>query len=57
MYTRTFVRDNEMVKISDYGFQMFVDNHPSRIGLVEDIETDIEILILEGFCEVFEDER
>lgn len=56
MYTRTFVRDNEMVKISEYGFQTFVDNHPCRIGLVEDIETDIEILILEGFCEVFEDE-
>lgn len=56
MYTRTFERDNQIVKISDYGFEFYEDGELIRVGLVDGLEATIEILILEGFCEVFDDE-
>ena len=42
-------RDNEVINISDYGFEWYVDNKLVRIGLVEDKEKDIQFLIEEGF--------
>ena len=49
MYTRTLIRENEMIKISDYGFEWYVDNELVREGLVENVNEDIEMLIEEGF--------
>lgn len=52
MYTRCFERDNEVINISEYGFEWYVDNKLVRSGLVENINEDIESLINEGFVEV-----
>lgn len=52
MYTRCFERDNEVVNISEYGFEWYVDNKVVRSGLVENIDDDIESLLNEGFVEV-----
>lgn len=52
MYTRCFERDNEVVNISEYGFEWYVDNKVIRSGLVENIDNDIESLLNEGFVEV-----
>lgn len=52
MYTRCFERGNETINISEYGFEWYVDNKVVRIGLVENLEEDIESLINEGFEEV-----
>lgn len=52
MYTRCFERDNEVINISEYGFEWYVDNKLERSGLVENINEDIESLINEGFVEV-----
>ena len=57
MYTRCFERTNaqgqyEVVNISDYGFEWYVDNKMVRVGLVEDVESDIESLLDIGFEEV-----
>ena len=52
MYTRCFERGNETINISEYGFEWYVDNKVIRIGLVENLEEDIESLINEGFEEV-----
>lgn len=50
--SRCFERDNETVNISTYGFEYYIDNTLVKCGLVDDVETTIEILICEGFCEV-----
>ena len=52
MYTRCFERENETINISEYGFEWYVDNKVVRTGLVEDIDSDIESLLNEGFIEV-----
>ena len=56
MYTRCFERDSEqgyeVVNISDYGFEWYVNNKVVRNGLVEDIEEDIKSLEEIGFTEV-----
>lgn len=52
MYTRCFVRENETVNISEYGFEWYVNDELDRAGLVENIKSDIELLINEGFEEV-----
>jgi hypothetical protein len=52
MYTRCFERGNEVINISEYGFEWYVDNKVVRTGLVENLEEDIESLINEGFEEV-----
>lgn len=52
MYIRCFERDNEVVNISEYGFEWYVDNKVIRSGLVENIDNDIESLLNEGFVEV-----
>lgn len=52
MYTRCFERGNEVINISEYGFEWYVDNKVARTGLVENLEEDIERLINEGFEEV-----
>ena len=50
MFTRTLVRDNETIYISDYGFEWWVDGELARTGLVDgDIDEDIALLIDEGF--------
>lgn len=43
------VESNEVINISDYGFEWFKDNELVKTGLVEDKEKDIEMLIEEGF--------
>lgn len=52
MYTRCFERGNETINLSEDGFEWYVDNKVVRIGLVENLEEDIESLINEGFEEV-----
>lgn len=56
MYTRCFERESkegyEVVNISEYGFEWYIDNRMVRTGLVENIESDIESLIEAGFEEV-----
>lgn len=39
----------EVINISDYSFEWYVDNKLVKSGLVEDKENDIEMLIEEGF--------
>lgn len=56
MFTRCFERgedDNyEVINISDYGFEWYVNNNLVRSGLVENLEEDINSLLNEGFTEV-----
>ena len=52
MYTRCFERGNEIINISEYVFEWYVANKVIRIGLVENLEEDIESLINEDFEEV-----
>lgn len=52
MWTRCFERDNEIINISDYGFEWYVDNKLVRTGLVENLKEDIEMLKEDGFEEV-----
>lgn len=62
MYTRAFERfsynrntgneDYEIIFISDYGFDWFVNDERVRSGLVENIDDDIASLLDEGFEEV-----
>lgn len=52
MYTRCFERDNEVINISEYGFEWYVDNKVVKSGLVENLEETIELLMNEGFEEV-----
>lgn len=52
MATRCFERDNEIINISEYGFEWYVDNKMVRSGLVENLDEDIEALKNEGFEEV-----
>lgn len=62
MYTRAFERfsynrntgneDYEIIFISDYGFDWFVNDKRVRSGLVENIDDDIASLLDEGFEEV-----
>lgn len=51
MYTWLFKRDNETIRISDYGFEIYVNNELVQSGCVENIEEDIESLLNEGFEE------
>ena len=39
----------DVVNISDYGFEWFVNNKLVKTGLVENKENDIKMLIEEGF--------
>lgn len=52
MATRCFERNNEVINISEYGFEWYVDNKMVRSGLVENLDEDIEALKNEGFEEV-----
>ena len=52
MATRCFERGNEVINISEYGFEWYVDNKMVRSGLVENLDEDIETLKNEGFEEV-----
>ena len=52
MYTRVFERENEVINISEYGFEWYVDHKLARTGLVENLEEDIASLLDEGFTEV-----
>ena len=63
MYTRCFERTTynlysdkdvyEVINISEYGFEWYIDNKLVRTGLVENIDSDIESLLEEiGFEEV-----
>ena len=62
MMTRCFERTSynrytgndvyEVINISDYGFEWYIDNKLVRSGLVENIDEDIASLLDEGFEEV-----
>lgn len=62
MFTRCFERTSynrytdkdvyEVINISDYGFEWYIDNKLVRSGLVENLEEDIASLLKEGFEEV-----
>lgn len=52
MYTRKLVRDNEVILISEYGFEWYKNNKLVKTGLVENLEEDIESLKDDGFEEV-----
>lgn len=51
MWTTCLEREetNEVINISDYGFEWYKDNRLVKSGLVENKEKDIEALIEEGF--------
>ena len=49
MFTRTLMRENEKIVIGWYGFEWYVDDQLVKIGLTEDVNADIEMLIEEGF--------
>lgn len=63
MFTRCFERGQEgsesyeVINISNYGFEYYVNNRLERTGLVEDLERDVESLIEEGFEEVIQARR
>ena len=52
MYTRCFERDNEVINISEYGFEWFRDGKLIGEGLVDGLEETIEGLIDDGWEEV-----
>lgn len=57
MYTRTFERehyngDYEVINLSDYGFEWFVNGELVRSGLIENIDETIALLLDEEFVEV-----
>ncbi len=62
MYTRCFermyfnhylgVEVYEVLNLSEYGFEWYVDGELTRSGLIEDIDETIELLMNEGFEEV-----
>lgn len=56
MYTRCFERESregyEVINISEYGFEWYVNNKVVRTGLVDNLESDIESLEEIGFTEV-----
>lgn len=52
MYTRCFERDNEVINISEYGYEWYVDNKLVKTGLVDGLAATIDILINEGWIEV-----
>ncbi len=39
----------EVINISDYGFEWYKDNELVKTGLIEDKDSDIEMLKEEGF--------
>lgn len=51
MWTTCLEREetNEVINISDYGFEWYKDDKLVREGLVENKEEDIKLLIEEGF--------
>ena len=55
MYTRTFERegnDYEVINLSEYGFEWFINGKSVRTGLIEDLEETVELLLDEGFEEI-----
>jgi len=56
MYTRCFERESregyEVINISEYGFEWYVNNKVVRTGLVDNLERDMESLKEIGFTEV-----
>lgn len=62
MYTRCFERETtdrfggwtvyEVINISPYGFEWYVDNELIRTGLIDDINENVLLLLAEGFNEV-----
>ena len=57
MFTRCFERtdwnDNyEVINLSTYGFEWYVNNELVRSGLIDDLDETIEILLNEDFVEV-----
>lgn len=62
MYTRCFERTYydrladeevyEVINLSEYGFEWYVNNKLVRSGLIEDIDETIELLTSEYFEEV-----
>lgn len=57
MKMRTFKRTTwagheEVIGISEYGFEVFIDGVYTKSGCVENFEEDIAALIEEGFIEV-----
>ena len=56
MYTRCFERfDNEydeIINISEYGFEWYIGTSLIRCGLVEDLDKTVELLVSEGFEEI-----
>lgn len=58
MYTRCFERGcitddyYEVINMSDYGFEWYVNNQLVKNGLVEDPRDTVEMILAEGFIEV-----
>lgn len=61
MFTRCFERTtydlnwdeyHEVINISEYGFELYVDDTLERAGLVEDLEETINMLLDDGWVEV-----
>lgn len=58
MYTRIFMRfdhdeDKEVVHISPYNFSCYVNDELIGSGLIEDMDSEIQSLLEEGFEELY----
>ena len=60
MYTRCFERTTvvngddsyEVINLSEYGFEWYVNDVLARTGLVDGLDETIDLLLGEGFVEV-----
>ena len=61
MFTRCFERTAydlnwdehyEVINISEYGFELYVDDALERVGLVENLEETINMLLDDGWVEI-----
>lgn len=56
MYTRCFERESingyEVINISEYGFEYYINNDLEKTGLVDDYTKTINDLICDGWEEV-----
>lgn len=57
MFTRTLTRDNEMIRISDYGFEYYNNGVLIRDGLVDGLAYTIGLLIQDGWTLIDQRQR
>ena len=51
-FERTSINGYEVININEYGFEYYLDECLERIGLVDDLEETIQLLLDDGWEEV-----